>query len=150
MVEEIGKIIRNGFETYAKNLNLCIPFVLNVFITGLLVVISVIVFILFLAPSLPSLENITSPEAFASVIFSIITKHLFEIVILAFIAILIIMFIGAFFLAGAIGMAKQATETGKTDLSAMIESGKKNCLNLFLAEILVGLLFLAGLAFIVP
>jgi len=150
MVEDIGKIISNGFETYTKNLNLSIPFILNVFITGLLAVIFVIVFILFLAPSLSSLENTASPEAFASIIISIITKHLFEIVILVLVAVLIIMFARAFFLAGAIGMAKQATETGKTDLSTMIEAGKKNGFNLFLAEILVGLLFLAGIVFMVP
>jgi len=42
MVEDIGKIISNGFETYTKNLNLSIPFVLNVVITGLLLVIIVI------------------------------------------------------------------------------------------------------------
>jgi hypothetical protein len=36
MVEDLGKIISNGFETYTKNLNLGIPFALNVIITSLL------------------------------------------------------------------------------------------------------------------
>jgi hypothetical protein len=47
-------------------------------------------------------------------------------------------------------MAQQATETGKTELSTMIEVGKKNVVNLYLAGILVGLLSLAGIVFIVP
>ncbi len=150
MVEDIGKIISSGFETYTKNLNLCIPFILISFITIVLVVIFGVVFFLFLAPSLSSLENAGSPEAFISIIISIITEHLIEIVILGLLMVLIIIFIGAFFTAGAIGMAKQATETGKTDLSMMIQAGKKNGLNLFLAEILVGLLLLAGIVFMVP
>jgi hypothetical protein len=59
-------------------------------------------------------------------------------------------FFQSFFMAGAIGMAQKATETGKSDLSAMIEAGKKNVVNLYLAEVLVGLLALAGIVFIVP
>jgi hypothetical protein len=39
MVEDIGKIISNGFETYTKNLNLGVPFVLNVIIMGLAFII---------------------------------------------------------------------------------------------------------------
>ncbi len=150
MVEDVGKIISNGFETYTRNLNLSIPFILNVFVTGLLAAIFVIAIFFSLGPSLSSLENAGTPEAFISVILSIITKHLLEIVIMGLAMVLIITFAGAFFMAGAIGMAKQATETGKTDLSTMVEAGKKNGLNLFLAEILVGLLLLAGIVFMVP
>ncbi|MCZ7380363.1 MAG: hypothetical protein O8C64_02125 [Candidatus Methanoperedens sp.] len=106
MVEDIGKIISNGFETYTKNLNLGVPFALNVIITSLLAFI-----ILFFLISLT---------------------------------------IESFFNAGAIGMAREATETGKTGLTAMVEAGKKNVVNLFLADVLVGLLALAGIVFIVP
>jgi hypothetical protein len=36
MVEDIGKIISNGFGTYTKNLNICVPFILDFFISVLL------------------------------------------------------------------------------------------------------------------
>jgi hypothetical protein len=35
------------------------------------------------------------------------------------------MLMGGFFVAGAIGMAKEATEAGRTDISHMIEYGKR-------------------------
>ncbi len=151
MAEDIGKIISNGFETYTKNLNLCIPFVLNFFITGLLAVIILgIGFFYFFGSSLSSLENAASPQDVIPIILSIASQHLFELVVLMLIFFLITMFLQSFFVAGAIGMAQQATETGKSGLSAMTEAGKKNVVNLYLAEILVGLLSLAGIVFIIP
>ena len=39
MVEDTGKIISNGFETYKKNFNISIPFALNFFITMILGVV---------------------------------------------------------------------------------------------------------------
>lgn len=151
MVEDTGKIISNGFEIYTKNLNLGIPFVLNFFITILLagIVFGFGFFYLF-GSSLSSLKNAASPEEVIPIILSIITQHLFEIVILVLIFFLITMFLQSFFVAGAIGMAQKATETGKSELSTMIEAGKKNVVNLYLAEILVGLLSLAGIIFMVP
>lgn len=151
MVEDIGKIISNGFETYTKNLNMSIPFVINIVITGLLsVIIFLAGFFYIFGSSLSSLKNAATPQQAISVILPLIIQHLFEIVILIIIYFLIVSFFESFFLAGAIGMAQQATETGKTELSTMIEVGKKNVVNLYLAGILVGLLSLAGIVFIVP
>ncbi len=151
MVEDIGKILGNGFETYTKNLNLSIPFVISVVITGLLsVVMFVAGFFYIFGSSLSSLKNVTTPQQAISIILPLIIHHLFEIVMFIIIYFLIVSFIESFFLAGAIGMAQQATETGKTELSAMMEMGKRNVVNLYLAGILVGLLSLAGVVFIVP
>jgi hypothetical protein len=47
-------------------------------------------------------------------------------------------------------MAIQATESGKSNISAMRDAGKKNLVNMFLAELLFGLLSLVGVVFIVP
>ena len=47
-------------------------------------------------------------------------------------------------------MAIQATESGKSNLSAMRDAGKKNLVNMFFAELLFGLLSLVGIIFIVP
>ena len=59
-------------------------------------------------------------------------------------------FVQSFFTAGAIGMAKKASETGDTVLSDMIASGSKNIFRLFLTVLLIGLLMLGGIVFIVP
>lgn len=150
-MEDIGKIIKNGFETYTNNLNIVVPFILNVFISGLLAVIIffIMIFSIF-GSALSLLETATSPEQIVPIIIPLISEHILEIVILIVLYIFISMFFQAFFIAGAIGMARQATETGKSDSSTMIDSGKKNVVNLYLAEILVGLLYLAGVVFIVP
>jgi hypothetical protein len=151
MVEDIGKIISNGFETYTKNLNLGIPFALNVIITGLLAVIVLgLGFSYIFGSSLSSLENATDILYILSIIIPLIMTHLAQIIILLIAFFLISLAIQSFFNAGAIGMAQQATETGKTGPTAMVEAGKKNVVNLFLAEVLVGLLSLAGIVFIVP
>ncbi len=151
MVEEIGKLIRNGFETYTKNLNLSIPLVLNFFITIILaVILAAIGFVYILGSSLSSLENVSSPQQLVSIIFPLIAQHILEIAAIILIIVIVISFIQSFFTAGAIGMAKQATETGKSELSTMGSAGKKNVINLFLAEILVGVLSFAGIVFMVP
>lgn len=150
MSEDIGKIIGKGFETYKNNLNLGIPFLLDTIITGLLAIVMIITGVLYIfGSSLPSLEN-ASPEQAMLIIFSLIKKHLVEIIILIIIYLLISLFISSFFTAGAIGMAKQAIESGRSEISSMIHEGKKNVVNLYLAEILVGLLFLSGIVFLVP
>lgn len=155
MVEDTSKIISNGIETYTNNLNLCIPIVMNAFITGLLAVfvLGLGLFYIFgssLNSSLSSLENAASPQEVAFIILPLITQHLPEIVVLFLIYFAVASFSQSFFVAGAIGMTQKATETGKSDLSTMIEAGKKNVVALYLAEILVGLLSLAGIVFIVP
>jgi uncharacterized membrane protein len=63
---------------------------------------------------------------------------------------LLVMFVQSFFTAGAIGMAKKASETGDTVLSDMLASGSKNNFRLFLAVLLISLLSLAGIVFLVP
>jgi len=60
------------------------------------------------------------------------------------------MFLQAFFTAGAIGMAKKASETGDTVLFDMLRSGSKNAFRLFLTNLLITLMLLAGIVFIVP
>ena len=151
MVEDIEKIITNGFETYTKNLNLSIPFILSLVIIGsVALVIFLVGFVLILGSSLASLGDISNPEFLITAIIPFIMRHILEIAFLMLIIFLISMLFYAFFTAGAIGMAKQANETGKTELSTMMEAGKKNFINLFLAEVLVALIFLAGIIFIVP
>ncbi|MFH1323429.1 MAG: hypothetical protein ABIH80_06345 [Methanobacteriota archaeon] len=150
MAEELSKIISNGIDTYTKNLNLCVPFVLYFVISGIVVVTMFIIGILLLFGSaIPDL-TVDEPEALFRSLASIASQHIPEIALLIISTFLIIMLIFAFFESAAIGMAKQATETGISQLSTMMESGKKNFVNLFLADILVLLIILAGIVFMVP
>jgi hypothetical protein len=151
MVENIGKIISNGFETFTKNFNLSIPFLIN-FILTLFTAIFLFVmgFIYIFGSSLQNIAKIKTPEEFFTSIIPQLVQHMAEIIIIGFTIFLIIFFIEAFFTAGAIGMAKQATETGTSGISTMFEAGRKNIVNLYLADILVSLLSLAGIVFMVP
>jgi len=66
------------------------------------------------------------------------------------IAVILGVLISAFFNAGAIGMAKEATETGRTSLSDMKEYGKRKFISLLFADIIVGLIALIGFVFLIP
>ncbi len=149
MVEEISKIISNGIDTYSRNLNLCIPFILNIVISGLVIFI-IIIFSMVSIFSSFSFNEYKTPEALSIAVISTLAQNVYEIAALLLIALLIILVISAFFTSGAIGMAKQATETGRSGPSMMMEAGKKNFVNLFLADILFLLVALAGIVFIVP
>ncbi len=151
MVEEIRNIIGNGFETFKKNLNICVPFVLNSFIAGVLAALVFVFGILYIfGPSLSGLGDMKDPATIASIILPLIKQHIIDIIILIMVILISILIIQSYFIAGAVGMAIQATESGESKLSTMLEAGKKNLLNMFLAEILFGLLSLAGIVFIVP
>lgn len=151
MVEEIGKILSIGFDTYKQNINIAVPFVLSLFITG---IFSIVMFVVGIASifgsSLSSIDSATTPEEILLVLAPLMNQNITEVVIIGIIFILIYVFIQSFFMAGAIGMARQATETGTTNLSTMINDGKKSGVNLYLANLLVGLLTLAGIVFLVP
>lgn len=151
MVEDIGKIISNGYGTYSRNLNICIPFVLSFFITILIAFLVTILGIIFiLGPSLSGIDKESSPEALASQILPLISQHIFEIGILLIIIFLLLILVQAYFNSGAIGMAIQATGSGKSRFRDMTEAGKKYFFNMFLAETLFFLITLAGIVFIVP
>ena len=151
MVEDIGKIINNGFGTFAKNLNICVPFILDIFISVLLAIIMVFVgFFFIFGSSLSQIESAGTPEAMALVMLPLLSQHIIEIAILITVSFVFIFLIQAYFTSGAIGMAIEATGSGKSRLSTMNDAGRKNLVNMFFADILFGLISLAGIVFIVP
>ena len=151
MVEDIGKIISNGFGTYTKNLNICIPFVLNFILSfSLAMIMIVLVFASIMGSSLSNFVNAKSPEAIASILLPLISGHIMEIAILVIVILLVVLFLQAYFISGAIGMAIQANESGRSSLHTMRDAGKKYFVNMFFAQLLFGLLSLAGIVFIVP
>jgi hypothetical protein len=58
--------------------------------------------------------------------------------------------IRTFFEAGAVGMAKNATMTGTTRMNDLFWYGRRSVVSLFLANIVIVLIFLAGITFLVP
>jgi hypothetical protein len=151
MVEDIGKIISNGFRTYTKNLNICVPFILDFFVSVLIALLMAGfgMFYIF-GTSLTNIENARTQEALALALLPLLAQHIIEIALLITAILVVIFLIQAYFTSGAIGMAIQATGYGKSSLSTMNDAGRKNLVNMFFAEILFGLISLAGIVFIVP
>ena len=158
-MEEIGAIIGKGFAVWRSNLNLCIPFLLGIFV-------SMLIFVPFLAAlfatTMPTesmnatvlLQNVEDmqklQDQMQGYLGSLAMDKILQIAILFLMLILLLSLVNAFFTAGAIGMARQALEKGKSDTSAMWSAGKKYFLNMFLATLLMGFLTLAGLIFLLP
>jgi hypothetical protein len=152
MAEDLSRIIEKGFETWKKNLIICLPFVFTSILTA--IVVGIIIFATSLAaiPSLiPALENLSAlPQDLIPQLLPQLVQSIGIIIVGVLIAVLIGMLITAFFWAGAIGMAKEAIETGHTDLSHMLEYGRRKFVSLFFTDIIVGLISFAGLVFLIP
>ncbi|MDG6243739.1 MAG: hypothetical protein QCH31_05005 [Methanolobus sp.] len=154
MVEEIGTVIRKGFGTWTRNLNICLPFILEVVTAMLFFVLAMLIFTaLFIVP-IVSQQNIDpaniTPDQMLGIFISVFSESMWLIIIVGLILLLLYMLFQSFFAAGAIRMASEASEKGNTGLGDMFRGGKENFINLFLTNILVLLLAVAGLVFLVP
>jgi len=152
MVEDIGSVIEKGLDTWTENLTICLPFVFSLILTSIVAIIIIGVAILASIPSLvpqfTKLDEI-APDAIPQLLPQIL-QSMGIIIIAIIITIILCMLINAFFWAGAIGMAKEATETGRTNFSHMIEYGKRKFISLFFTDIIVGLISFVGIIFLVP
>jgi hypothetical protein len=147
MYEDIGTLIGKGFETWKRNLNLAVPFVLMIVAIMLLAVAMAAILLYPLITASPDIlstaGDVEDPEQLMELLSSMTNVGLMAAIVL--IGILAMFLAGSFFTAGAIGMAKEATETGRTTLKDMWASGKRNYLSLFLAEVLMMIIVIAGL-----
>jgi hypothetical protein len=152
MVEDTGSVIEKGFETWKRNLSICLPFVFTSILTSMVALIIIGSAILATIPSL--LSYFTSyaelPSDFMPLLLPQILQRIGIIIIATIATIIICMLIHAFFRAGAIGMAKEATETGHTNISHMIDYGKRKFISLFFTDIIIGLISSVGIVFLVP
>jgi hypothetical protein len=159
-MEEIGELIGKGFGTWKDNLNLCLPFLLNF-------LVSMLVFIPFLAAfavgfvpltglnatslNATSANNVQEMQDMIEQTLDGMGMQQIALALLLFLAMMMLLsLVSAFFTAGAIGMARQALETRRSDASSMWSAGKKHFKNLFFATILMGLMTLAGLVLLLP
>lgn len=153
MYEDFGTILNRGFYSWFRNLNICIPFVLNFLINMIIYVLFVgLMGVLFFTSNTGSIIDpaTLSNKEILSILWNGFSENLglFLFVIIAFF--LFALFVQSFFTAGAIGMAKKASETGDTGIFDMLVSSSKNTIRLFLAILLTTLLLLVGIIFIVP
>ncbi len=148
MYEDIGTLIGRGFETWKRNLNLAVPFVLMIVAIMLLAAVMAFIVLYPLITTSPEVfsnaGDVQDPEQLMELLSSMTNIGLLAAVLL--VGILIIWLSTAFFTAGAIGMAKEATEAGRTNLKEMVASGRRHFLSLFLAEALTTILVFAGFA----
>jgi hypothetical protein len=156
MGEELGAILSNGFETWKKNLEICLPFVFSFILTSLVALLiiggALLIIVGPLLPSLiPALTN--AGEIPPEVIQQLLPQFLQNLGILVAAIIItgiLVLLINAFFSAGAIGMANEATETGRTSLADMTDYGRRKFISLLVATVIVGLIAFAGVVFLIP
>jgi len=111
--------------------------------------------ILAAVPALPSLvPYLTKPDEIPPELVLPLVPQLIQniglVIVAIIITVILVLLINAFFTAGAIGMAKEATETSRTSLSDMKEYGKRKFISLLFADIIVGLIIFAGVVFLIP
>ncbi|MCU4139378.1 MAG: hypothetical protein MW690_001310 [Methanophagales archaeon] len=162
---EIGKVLGEGFDIWKRNLNICLPFVFSMLLSFIFVIFTFGAALLVATPSLfrlleklpqesqfPQAHTPTPPcrPEVASQIISEFARNWVILLVAGIISAIILLFINAYFVAGAIGMAKEAHLKGKTSLSDMIYYGSKKFLSLLGADIIVGLIALLGLIFLIP
>ena len=157
-MEEIGEMIGKGFGIWRQNLNLCIPFLLSIFASILVIVPFLIAFSLAAMPlvSMNSTSNSTSistsmaiqnaedMQNLLSQIGSLGWQEILPFVFLFLGLVVALTLVEAFFSAGAIGMARQALEEGRADTGAMWSAGRRHFLNLFFSTLLIGLMTIFG------
>ena len=157
-MEEIGEMIGKGFGVWRSNLNLCIPFLLSIFVSMLIFVPFLMAFFMTFLPvesmNVASLQNVEKMQELQAqmqeYLGSLEMDKILQLTALFFALVVLLSLVNAFFTAGAIGMARQALEKGKSDTGTMWSAGKRHFFNMFLATLLMGLLTLAGLIFLLP
>lgn len=147
MPENIESILKNGFNAWKKNLNICVPIILNIIaITILVIAMMMTTVVAVLGPLMALSPEELTPE----LLFGQIGPMMGIIVLVFVIFVILVGLIGAFFSAGVIGMAKKANEGKGATLSDMVEHGKKSVISVFFADIIVGLITLIGIVFVIP
>jgi len=149
-----GEVFESGFNIWKNNLVICVPFILSIVIS--LAVAFVTIFLTVYLTILPSLNNfsysmasVTSTNMFSQISNAFLQNILIFILVIIVLSI-ILGLINSFFSAGAIGMAKEAIQNGSTNLSHMIEYGRKKFLSFFGVSLLVSLIMAVGILFLIP
>ena len=157
-MEEIGELIGKGFGIWRSNLNLCIPFLLSIFLSMIISLPFLAAFFMTSMPVASMNETLLQNEddmqeliaQMQGSLDSLEMDKILPIALLFLVLVILLSLVNAFFTAGAIGMARQALDTGKSDTGSMWSAGKTHFFNMFMATLLMGLLTLAGMIFLLP
>jgi hypothetical protein len=142
MYEEMGKLLGRGFDAWKHNLNLCIPFLLSIVASMVAMVPTLAAMYVAIAPVQGDLSEGQAVD--------LITRSLPTLIPALAVSILLALVAGAFFQAGAIGMAKQAITEGRATTGTMWSEGRKHFKSMLLATVITGLISAAGLVFLIP
>jgi len=150
MSENLENIITKGFHSWTRNLNICIPLLINYVVQFTVMFFAAIAaMLLFFGQNLSGMASMTEDELFDLMSVSIM-ENLAGVIIIAFLVILILLLFDAYFFAGAVGMSQNATANGDTSVTDMFNAGSSNFINIFLANFLIMLMMIAGIIFVVP
>ena len=138
-------ILKEGFELWKNNPVLGIPPLLGWIIQyGLWFIAGIIIMFAVLGVGLGAVSLSENIENINALIQSLGAAAVFIFLVAAFL-IVITLLIDAFFKAGLIGMSKESIETGKTEISTMVECGKRKFIPVFFANLIILILSLLPL-----
>lgn len=161
-MESINELLGRGFSLWRDNLNLCIPHLLG-FIFSIMALFAGLMAVI-LSGMLPleslnetalnDVQNMQDMQKLSDQMDEYLagmqSSDLMQIGLAILAIFVLVALVDAFFAAGAIGMARQALEKGRSDTSAMWSAGKRHFLGMFLAELLMTLIILMGMALLLP
>lgn len=140
MYEEIGELLGEGFRTWRRNLNLCAPFL-----------ISMAFMVLAMIPPFIGLVYILGSDFSTSAeLVARIERSPLGLALIVALFVLLVTVVNSFFASGAIAMAREATDKGKTSIGTMWSGGRRHFLSMLLVSIMMGCLMLAGLILLLP
>ncbi|MDD1735342.1 MAG: hypothetical protein LUO92_02755 [Methanothrix sp.] len=161
-MESINELLGRGFSLWRDNLNLCIPHLLG-FLFSMMALFAGLMAVIF--SGLLPLESLNETalndvqdmqdmqmlsDQMEEYLAGMQSSDLMQIGLAILAIFVLVALVDAFFAAGAIGMARQALEKGRSDTSAMWSAGKRHFLGMFLAELLMTFVILMGMALLLP
>jgi len=161
-MESINELLGRGFSLWRDNLNLCIPHLLGFFFSLMALFAGLMAIIFSGIVPLEGLNETALQEMQNTQDVQMLSHHMEEylaglqssdllpILLAALAAFVLVALVDAFFAAGAIGMARQALEKGRSSTSAMWSSGRRHFLGMFLAELLMTFIILMGILLLLP
>lgn len=164
-MESINELIGRGFSLWRDNLNLCLPHLLGFFFSlmALFAGLMAVIFSGFLPleglnetalQEMQYVEDLEEMQVFwdqmEEHLASLQSSDILQMASAILAVFVLIALVDAFFAAGAIGMARQALEKGRSSTSAMWSAGRRHFLGMFLAELLMTFIILMGILLLLP
>ena len=161
-MESINELLGRGFSLWRDNLNLCFPHLLGFFFSMIALMAGVMAILFsgliplygFNETVLQDMQNTQDVQMLSDQIEGYLAglqgSDLLQIFLAALVVFVLVSLVDAFFAAGAVGMARQALEKGRSDTSAMWSAGRKHFLGMFLAQLLMTFLILMGMVLLLP